>query len=562
MEDKIRLTVELICKIDKIVRLYHQQREYEAAGETKQIIQKLSEQADVIYAIFREIDEPEGMVSFSCFSKILERIYQAQKNMDNILLADLLDTQLKDIFSQVLERFNKHWNRNIFYMNQNCDALKVHHEELLSCIKTAEPKGKTEYYLEPCNDGGITLRLEEDGNSYYLCSKISPQKAARELSAFYCRSSLKKYILWGFELGYIAEAILEEEPYTKLCVIEQDPYIVKLAIKNRDLTSLFSNSRFSLKLETDKEVIESINERGQELLVHAPSIRHIQDSKLKEALENYYIHFSSVKEHERLLMDNFTTNQKLLFSNIAELRNKFENKKMIYIGGGPSLDKVIHILMKMRNRYIIVCAGTVAGKLMRECIVPEYVIIIDGQPSMSDQIIHNVNVEETSLLFLSTASKDAVKAFRGKRYIIYQSGFPLSEDAAAEENIMLFETGGSVSTTALDIGLRFGCNSIVCFGLDLAYTDNLSHAKDTIGSRQIPENNRMRWVEGITGKSVMTAKNLDVYRRWIEQRISLIRKTELINVSDGAVIHGMKNIACEDFIQQYSIKDEIGGADK
>lgn len=78
-------------------------------------------------------------------------------------------------------------------------------------------------------------------------------------------------------------------------------------------------------------------------------------------------------------------------------------------------------------------------------------------------------------------------------------------------------------------------------GLDLAYTGNQDHATDTAYQRTGKEGNLS--VTDIHGNQVSTAKNLDLYRRWIEKRIS--RKDaagiEFIDATEGgARIEGTK----------------------
>ena len=78
-------------------------------------------------------------------------------------------------------------------------------------------------------------------------------------------------------------------------------------------------------------------------------------------------------------------------------------------------------------------------------------------------------------------------------------------------------------------------------GLDLAYTDNKSHADSTLHQRVVSDNKAMFPVEGVGGDSVYTIDNLDIYRKWIENRIETEHDIVFINISDGAFIKGMDN---------------------
>lgn len=152
------------------------------------------------------------------------------------------------------------------------------------------------------------------------------------------------------------------------------------------------------------------------------------------------------------------------------------------------------------------------------------------------QQIENLPTREIPLILLSTASEKVVSYYDGQVYLAYQKGFEEAEKVAREKNYLLFETGGSVSTLALDIAIRFEAAEIIFVGLDLAYTNNQSHASG-IG-RTIADTDNLRKVESVTGAEVYTSRNLDIYRKWVERRIAREGMIRFINTSHGARIHG------------------------
>ena len=135
-----------------------------------------------------------------------------------------------------------------------------------------------------------------------------------------------------------------------------------------------------------------------------------------------------------------------------------------------------------------------------------------------------------------------------KGYLILQKGYELAEQYGKQQGCHLYNTGGSVATTALDILLSMGCKEIVCMGMDMAYTDNKSHAEGTAFAREIKvEQKQLISVKGILGNILYAPKNLNIYRKWIENRVSDEKNVVLINVSDGAYINGMKNITTSEW---------------
>ena len=176
--------------------------------------------------------------------------------------------------------------------------------------------------------------------------------------------------------------------------------------------------------------------------------------------------------------------------------------------------------------------------LVNNNITPDYVFMIDAQDGMIKQIA-DIDTENYNLIYLPTLSRYVVDKWTGNKYMALQRGYELSEELASKNDKILFETGGSVSTFAIDVLLRFHCSEIVCIGLDLAYVDDKRHA----GDKDIVEymDDRLREVESVNGGKVRTSKNLDNYRKWIERRLCNREEKDviIINKSEGAYIKGM-----------------------
>ena len=213
------------------------------------------------------------------------------------------------------------------------------------------------------------------------------------------------------------------------------------------------------------------------------------------------------------------------------MENQFAGKDLYIIAAGPSLDINFKELKKVGADGIILATGTVLKKLVNHGIRPDYVIITDANAAVYPQIegIGNIGVP---LLYLSTVYHKVVKDYVGDKYFICQKDYNLSEAFACQNGYRLFNTGGSVSTTALDIGIQFGCKRIIFVGLDLAFTNNLDHATGTPVRRWVDTSDR-RQVEDIDGGLVSTGKNLDIYRKWIEKRILDEKDISFIDATEG-----------------------------
>ena len=135
----------------------------------------------------------------------------------------------------------------------------------------------------------------------------------------------------------------------------------------------------------------------------------------------------------------------------------------------------------------------------------------------------------------------------------------MSEDAARIKRYNTYETGGSVSTTALDVCLRLGCKSAAYIGLDLAYTESRGHADGTSGVKNM-DTSDMKRVPGyeiintqqgdrIKKMEVASSHLFDMYRHWIENRVSQTSIPVFDATEGGSIIQGLKIITLKDYLQ-------------
>ena len=179
---------------------------------------------------------------------------------------------------------------------------------------------------------------------------------------------------------------------------------------------------------------------------------------------------SSMREQKTFLDSNFSKLSKMHLPECGVLKPLFSKKNVVIVGAGPSVNGQIEMMKKYRNKVIIFATGHITKLLLQEGIRPDAIIITDPQPHMYKQI-EGLDTENIPLILLSTASASVINAYKGDIYVAYQKGYQPAEEMAESLNAETFETGGSVTTTALDIALKFGAENIIFVGVDLAYTD-------------------------------------------------------------------------------------------
>jgi hypothetical protein len=223
-----------------------------------------------------------------------------------------------------------------------------------------------------------------------------------------------------------------------------------------------------------------------------------------------------------------------------EVLSKLAGKSVIFVAGGPSLRDNFSYLKDAQGDKIIVTANTSYRLLLENGIVPDFVFMIAAEDNMKDHVA-GIPAGKSALIYLCTASRFGVNEFQGQHFIVFQNGYEPAEEFAKKNNCILIETGGSVSTAAIDFILQAGCAELITFGLDLAFTDNRVHSFDE--GANVTDNDTSMDMTGIDGKPIKTSRIFSIYRKWIENRLRQEKRDiSLINVSRGVPIEGMKNV--------------------
>lgn len=477
---------------------------------------------------------------------ILPALLDAQDNCDYVLQADIIEGDLLPLLQEIQIAFQE---RDLVqvpdFFEQNMNSLKEYDFGLYKLLNNENLiEGKNALLSDKLTlglaiNGQPTVQAFANGQSFYLHSSVNPEREARLLA-----DSLKMtddYIVFGMELGYHVLELLNRHQSASVCVFESNIYMLHMAFTYIDWTTYIANGRMRVVYNDDlKQLVSELSGRfaemkNAELLVHYPAIKMIEDAQTRQLLEDFFVTTSSMREQGGLLDSNFGVISKLNLPECGELKDIFKDKAVVIVGAGPSVDSQLDRLRKYRDKITVFATGHITRRLVNEGIIPDAVIITDPQPLMYKQI-DGVNLNGIPMILLSTASSSVIDYYNGSIYVAYQSGYELAEIKAKEIGATLFETGGSVTTTALDIALRFGASKIIFVGVDLAYTGGYSHASGE--GRKVGNIDGLRQVRSNTGGMVYTSKNLDIYRKWIERRIEGVMDTKFYNTGEGAVIKG------------------------
>lgn len=514
----------------------------------------------------------------------LNNIMEAQKASDYILIADLLEMQMMPFLLSVQESMRN--NCDVMFCqdiwDENIKKLKDKDGKLATLVEAEQKKWLSEenptYWIEPTNSGLFTMASQDEKSVYYLHSNSNPQLEALDFGEYYYDLECEKYLVLGLGLGYHCKALADKDEGINISIYENNLQVIVQAMMANNLDWLWDSDKVTLVYDSDlKELsrqlvdVEDGNAKTR-FIIHYPSLRHITNESVKVKLEQLFIRDSGIRNTKALLESNFRENIKHYTGTVDDLRSQFEGKRAVIVAAGPSLDQNVELLLHKPKDVIIVATGTVFRKLEALGIDMDFVVVSDANRRVFWQVSSLLD-SNVPLLYLSTSYQGFAQKYKGEKYIIFQKDFESAEEVAKELNVNTYSTGGSVSTTALDVCIRLGCAEIAFIGLDLAYTSNFAHAEGT--SRRVANDiEDMPEVEGyeidvegtidadldkekvptarIKKVQVFSSKLFNLYRQWIERRIKEPDvHMPVYDASEGGSIKtGMKICTLEEYLKK------------
>lgn len=540
------------------------QQYFYAMQHSNQTIRLLMKGMELLLQMLPLVNGENPFSSVESITEMLKALQNAQEEEDYVLLADLLEASLIPMLSTCQQRLidgeavsidEEMLRENVIVAEEKipgitqmlfhynlCDEYE-RSEKLSDCgfqavIQAVEAVLRKGYTVEYTADGGYTVAIPGKNQKSYLHTNNMVAQESFDLAAEWLAQGDSEYLFYGIGLGYPYQRMLSMDENICITVVEGNLNILLLALVFAPVSLLLQNERFHLELDiTNRRLFDLVKEKPEAgCYIHFPSLKGIRNQKYRQRLEEYFVSESSYRTQQRKLDGNFKKNQIIKAENVWNLKEKFSGKDLYIIAAGPSLDGNLQQLSRVvgSNDSIILATGTVLKKLLAAEISPDYVIVTDAGRGVYAQLEGVVG--DIPLLFLSTANSKAVASYAGCKYQIYQTGYPLAEQAAEQEGASCFETGGSVSTTAMEIGIQLNCKRIIFLGLDLAYTDGKSHAQSTENVQNIAGMTTYT-VEAVDGTMVETARNWNIYRQWMENRILQMRqkgdKRPVIDATEG-----------------------------
>ena len=326
-------------------------------------------------------------------------------------------------------------------------------------------------------------------------SRYNPQNEAERLIEVTPPSSF--YIVLGIGGGVLIEKLLLKYPASFFLCIEKDDDALTFLKQLPLISELENNSHVkfttiqNLSSDFEASYIPSlygglfvVEQKGwiQEIEYLYPLIQRI----IKTSLNNRSADFSVQTHFGKIWQKNILSNLKTSAFNLLEKKLKnSKQKKAAIIAAGPSLDKTVSILSNARDEYVIISTDTAYTSLLRQNLIPDFVVSIDGQNvSHTHFFKNNPDMSSTLFIFDLCANHSAVNHIANftDNIIFSSSGHPFSELISSytpQSFIHLYSGSGTVTISALDFAVKCGFSSIEVFGADFSYRNTRTYTKGT-----------------------------------------------------------------------------------
>lgn len=293
MTQNIRVIFEhnilLLGRMDKAIYYFRKQQCDKALGLIADSIDEIN------YTIEAIITDREyfNLVNTESILEMLTGILEAKKNMDFILLADLLELQLMNFLLSVQELIiNKEeilfdearYQENISYVIEKTDRYAEMLQEPINPTELLE-KG---YRIEFTSSGLMTLAAENEGSKFYFHTNNKVQTEAFYLAESWFTEEAERYVLYGLGMGYHIKELLLLAPNRDIEIYEADANVIRLACSFTDLKPILSEKRVWLIYDPEFELLSErvANLKKNEIFrVHYPSFKNIHSQRGKAIVE-------------------------------------------------------------------------------------------------------------------------------------------------------------------------------------------------------------------------------------------------------------------------------------
>lgn len=386
---------------------------------------------------------------------------------------------------------NSIWNKNIsLFKNRFPNLYPLFNNSIRvfsSAIDSGTLASKIQFWtIGECKNGQITIQE----NGFRLHSAYNPQKEAETLcNSIKTELQQKEALVFpGFGLGYGPIQACTDFPDKTIILIEPDidHFLASLALL--DFQKLFAHQSIVLAIGCiPEDAIGILNNFGlhntkiienQGFQNHAKEYFSILQTLIQRNIQKENINNATLEKFRKLWFRNSLSNisKTCLLDGVNIFKDKGKELPFLILGAGPSLQIILPLLNKIKDKVVTVCVDTSLRACLRHNYQPDFIIITDPQYWAYRHIAGLKSPE--SILILENAVYPSVFNFQCKKLVACQSQLPIGGFFEKHvQELGSLGAGGSVASCAWNFAELAGSSKIFVCGLDLGFPDKQTHIK-------------------------------------------------------------------------------------
>ena len=363
--------------------------------------------------------------------------------------------------------------------------------------------GKYSRIIDAKDGNLIPICENSSGKEVTLHSKYNPIREAENFASNLCDTS-SFFVILGLAGGYHILKILEKNPQCRIFVVENSDSDIDFLSQIPCVRNLFSEKR--VKISSVKNLSEDLLRFYKPALygnITILSLRSWEEifcdeaafvrKKISETIKILGADYSVQSHFGKIWQKNILTNLKIAASG-GKILKKFlnasifnagdEQKIAAVIAAGPSLDESIFELKNNRKKYFIIATDTAFSSLLKQDLISDAVVSIDGQMVSHEHYLEKLPSEVLYAFDLCANPASVQKAKKNSgRILFFETGHPLSQYASffdGNENFLHLEAGsGTVTIAAASLASCLGFRKIQFFGADFSYIGGKPYCRGT-----------------------------------------------------------------------------------
>lgn len=508
---------------------------------------------------------------------------EIQQTLQQIFLANLtfFKQNYKSVYEKIIafEKLNIE-NYSIEFINNRFELIDI--------------KNKTTFYnIDPFSDAINRINNFNFTNAFSLI-KLEPYEKRNhyenEINSYLylnqfiknfskINSDIKKFVFIGTLLGVHINDFHKKLNANSYLIIEPNIEIFKLSMFMTDYTLLAKDSKLFFAICENEynfqKIVEDFLEYQNEynnlihyelahkidyFLINKLSLIFTLSSQMRYPFSEYII---SLKRGYTYF---FESKNKII--NLSKKYNFLENKKVLFLGAGVSLAKNLEWLYLNQENFIIVATSAVLKHLQILEIIPDIIILLDGQKDcMVEQFDVKEFMYENSIILASIKiDEDLYKKIQNTNIFFMQNSLELFKDFG-------FLSGVTVGDIGVDILSKLGVKELYLLGVDASLDSKTgkTHVGTHRSSKKIDLNKKNNeidfqknivYVKGNLQEKVPTFLEYKEMIDNLNHTLLLNRQTKVYNLSDGAFFQNStplktSNLKIDKTINKNLFKEEL-----